>query len=92
MIKPTIGRVVLYYGPGEYSAQSQPRPALICYVYSDTCINVGGFDRNGQPFQASSVKLIQDDAEPRPDYGHAEWMPYQKGQAAKAEAKLATAP
>lgn len=93
MIKPTIGRVVLYYGSGEYAAQCQPRPASICYVHSDTMINVGGFDKNGDPFKATSVTLIQDD-DPRPDYGHAEWMPYQKGQAAKTEAleaKLATA-
>lgn len=86
MIQPTIGRVVLYYGPGEYVKKCQPRPALVCYVHNDTMINVGGFDRNGVPFQATSVKLIQDDAEERPDYGHAEWMPYQKGQAAKTEA------
>ena len=85
MIKPTIGRVVLYYAPGEYAAKHQPRPAMICYVHSDAMINVGGFDSNGHGFQATSVKLVQDD-EPRPDYGHAEWMPYQKGQAAKTEA------
>jgi hypothetical protein len=54
-------------------------------VWSDTLINVGGFDHNGAPFAYTSLKLLQDDEE-APEYAYAEWMPYQKGQAAKTEA------
>lgn len=83
MISPTIGRVVLVNRPENTSGQ--PEPALICHVWSDTCINVGGFDSNGVPFAITSITLLQDDA-PAPGTGsYAEWMPYQKGQAAKTE-------
>lgn len=48
-------------------------------------INVGGFDKNGVPFAATSMKLLQDDDVPPEGIWYAEWMPYQKGQAAKTE-------
>lgn len=89
MINPTVGRVVLFHPSRQFSGCSAgdgvPLPALIARVWSDTCINVGGFDANGLPFSATSVLLIQDD-NPVPTGGHyCEWMPYQKGQAAKTE-------
>lgn len=81
MIKPSIGRVVLVKRAGSNSDQHEP--ALVTYVWSDRLINVGGFDRNGTPFSMTSLQLLQDDDLPHSDYGHAEWMPYQKEQAAK---------
>lgn len=91
MIKPTIGRVVLVQGRSESTDPSQAEPALVSYVWSDTMINVGGFDHNGKTFSFTSLKLLQDD-EPAPTVGaYAEWMPYQKGQAAKTEALEAAA-
>lgn len=81
MIKPTIGRVVLVHR----GQSDQAEPALVSYVHSDTMINVGGFDRNGAPFAATSMQLLQDDATPTNPAYYAEWMPYQKGQAAKTE-------
>jgi hypothetical protein len=82
MIKPTIGRVVLVHRP--YSIyREQPEPALIAFVWSDSCINVGGFDANGTPFSATSVQLLQDDdTAPTDGRVYAEWMPYQKAVAA----------
>lgn len=84
MIKPTIGRVVLVnrFSHGA-SLSPQPEPALICRVWHDRMINVGGFDANGQPFSLVSVQLLQDDdAAPSMANGaYAEWMPYQKAQA-----------
>jgi hypothetical protein len=82
MIKPTIGRVVLVYR----GLSDQAEPALVSYVWNDTMINVGGFDRNGIPFSACSLQLLQDDDVPSNHKYYAEWMPYQKGQAAKTEA------
>jgi hypothetical protein len=82
MIKPTVGRVVWYYKPGAQHTD-QPYAALISYVHSDTCINVGGFDHNGKPFADTSVMLHQDEE----SYGNpgggawASWMPYQKSVA-----------
>lgn len=95
MIKPTIGRVVLVYRPN--SGSDQFEPAKICYVWSDTCINVGGIDRNGRPFSETSLFLDQDlEVDPvnlpRLEADDALepfacWMPYQKKQAAAHEAK-----
>jgi hypothetical protein len=82
MIKPTIGRVVLV-ARGE---SDQKEPAFISYVWGDRMINVGGFDKNGAPFAATSMQLLQDDDVPQNFNYFAEWMPYQKGQAAKTEA------
>lgn len=78
MIKPTIGRVVLYWSG---NAQIQPYPAFVAFVHSDTMINVGGFNDGGTPFGNTSVPLLQDD-QPAPASGpYAEWMPYQKAVA-----------
>jgi hypothetical protein len=86
VIKPTIGRVVWLHRPDSID-QSQPEAALVTYVHSDTCINVAGFTANGSHFSSTSVYLDQGDT-PRPEWAilYAEWMPYQKGQAAKTEA------
>lgn len=83
MIRPSIGRVVWLRRPG--NASGQPEAALITFVHSDSMINVGGFDANGSPIAASSVLLVQGDMPlpPGVGYTYAEWMPYQKGQAAK---------
>lgn len=92
MIKPTIGHVVLVYRPGK---SDQFEPALITYVWSDTTINVGGFDRNGNPFKETSLHLDQDiqvDPIALPKFDGEEalepfacWMPYQKAQAERAQ-------
>lgn len=80
MIHPTIGRVVLFNRPGF----DQPSPALISYVHSDRCINIGGFDNSGHPIARTSVTLLQGNDPIPKDQEYACWMPYQKEQAAKA--------
>jgi hypothetical protein len=91
MIKPTVGRVVLFYpAMSDASKGRGPLPALIAYVHGDRCINVGAFDQNGNPFGACSVALLQDN-DPKPTGYYAEWMEYQKGQAAKTQALEAVA-
>jgi len=79
LIKPTIGRVVLYNAGTE-----QRVPALISFVHSHQCINIGGFKEGGQAFAKQSVTLVQGD-EPC-GLGQAEWMDYQKMQVAKSDA------
>lgn len=59
--------------------------ALVTYVHSDTMVNLAVFDANGVPFAETSVTLVQDN-QPVPAGRYCEWMPYQKGQAAKTEA------
>lgn len=83
MIKPSIGRVVLVTRPG--SPTDQHEPALVTYVHSDRLINVGGFDRDGNPFSATLVPLLQDADKPEKNVIYAEWMLYQKEQAKAAQ-------
>jgi len=81
-IKPTIGRVVWYHS----QVGQQPHAALIAYVHSDILVNLAVFDANGHNYHRTSIWLRQDEDEAtRPACGYAEFMPYQKGQAAKTE-------
>jgi hypothetical protein len=85
MIKPTIGRVVIIQR-GAPGAQADGWPALVNKVHGDRCINAAGFNEWGTSVGFSSLPLLQDDDVPPPVGPYAEWMPYQKGQAAKTEA------
>ena len=84
MIKPTIGRVVWFW-PNGITLTTSPQAAIVAYVHSDTCVNLAVFDGNGYASSRTSVTLYQGEGE-RPSSAHCEWMPYQKGQAAKTEA------
>ena len=84
MISPTVGRVVWFYPEAEESGDDRPWPGFVCKVFSDTMINVAGFNAWGTTFSQHSCQLIQGDESPTGP--HCRWMPYQKGQAAKTEA------
>lgn len=92
MISPSIGRVV-WFTPSKSDTQlhsDQKMAALVAYVHSDTCINLAVFDANGVAHSRCSVTLIQGEDVPELFAGngyYAEWMPYQKGQAAKHDAE-----
>ena len=83
MIPPTIGRKVWYRsrpGDGAVYDANQPFDATVVHVWSDECVNLVISDHQGNQFVKTSVTLAQDrEAQP----GECEWMPYQKGQAAK---------
>lgn len=87
MIKPTIGRVVWFWPDPNWEgvlAVDQPWKADIVFVHTDNLVNVAGFRHDGEPFKQGTVLLYQDEG-PVPKGVHAQWMPYQKGQAAKTE-------
>lgn len=88
MIKPTVGRVVWFW-PASTTPKgdpgAQPLAATIAYVHTDTNVNLTVHDRNGEIYPLTSVPLWHGDGE-SPNHPHCEWMPYQKGQAAKTEA------
>jgi hypothetical protein len=85
MITPTVGRVVWYHAPGAAQG-AQPQAAIIAFVHNDTLVNLHVIDANGIASGATSVPLVQEgDATPSAGF-YCEWMPYQKGQAAKTEA------
>lgn len=92
MIQPTVGRVVLFTPsitpePGfEHHDRTKPLAAMVTHVWNDRMVNLVVFDSNGNAFGKTSVQLLQDD-DLKPEYGYfCAWMPYQVGQAAKAEA------
>ena len=91
MIKPTVGRVVHYTPhPGDSEivrSQSGKLAALIVEVWSDQYVNLCVFQANGTTIAKTSVLLLQADNDPEAyaNYDFCEWMPYQKGQAAKTE-------
>ena len=87
MITPTVGRMVWYWPHGADVAKGmQPLSAQIAYVHSDTIINIGYLSPNGEANHATSVRLLREGEAPFPSTPYCEWMPYQKGQAAKTEA------
>jgi hypothetical protein len=77
MIKPTIGRDVLFW-PARYHSGivkgGQPFAAKIAYVHSDTTVSLGYFDSNGVNFNAANVRLWQGDDD-RPLNGFCEYPP-----------------
>lgn len=86
MIKPTVGRIV-WYRPTEADlafnggTEDTRYAAIVADVHSGTMVNLHVFDPSGRGMNRTSVKLVE--GEPAP--GECEWMPYQKGQAAKTE-------
>ena len=55
-------------------------------MQSERLINLAAFDENGTSYSATSVPLLQgDEAPPTDGTAYAEWMPFQKGQAAKTD-------
>lgn len=82
MIKPTVGRVVLFHPMIEHD---QPYAAIVAYVHSDTLVNLVIFGPEGGVYANNSVLLLPDDAKAPSSGFYAEWMPCQKGQAAKTE-------
>lgn len=92
-IVPTVGRVVWYWPDSGVdslmmnvkTSPPQPMKADIVFVHSDTIVNLSVFDHFGNHHTRTSVPLLQD-GDPVTNRGYAVWMPYQKDQAAKAEA------
>ncbi len=83
-ITPTIGRQVWYWRDMPRTEELQAEAATVCYVHGDSLVNLQVVGHNGVARSEIDVSLRQ------PQDGewtgrHAEWMPFQKGQAAKVE-------
>lgn len=78
-MKPTVGRMVYYksYGTPGGEFPSVDRAAIITNVHNDTCVDLCVVNPTGLFFNQSVVQGS--------DPGQWDWMPYQKGQAAKTE-------
>ena len=87
MIVPSIGRKV-WYRPSHNDKQlgmqaydDKPFDADVCYVWSDTEVNLVVTDHHGAQYRRTRVPINVPDVLPRAD-----WMPFQLGQAKKTEA------
>ena len=92
MIHPSNGRIVWFTPAFEHAAPivqhdiKLPLAAMIVHVWGDRMVNLVVFDSDGKSWPMTSVTLLQDD-DLKPEHGRfCSWMPYEKGQAAKAEA------
>ncbi len=88
MIEPTPGRVVWYW-PSEDDPtpkfKGEPLAAHICRVRNDRLVNLLVIRADGVTYGRHGVILLQDGDDRPKDGRYCEWMPYQKGQAAKTE-------
>ncbi|MGN8190294.1 DUF2829 domain-containing protein [Burkholderia sp. 22088] len=91
MIEPTVGRIV-HFRPGKSAAglriqcdPKQPLAAIVTYVHGPRMVNLAVLDALGRHHALTSVRLLQGDDKGSDDEPFAEWMPFQKGQAAKTE-------
>lgn len=94
MIKPTPGRMVLFFPAAHENMptiDSQPLAAVVCGVVDDRTINICAFDAGGQPQPRRGIALLQDEDVSPTDQSYCAWMPYQVGQADKTEMTKAEA-
>lgn len=90
IIIPTIGRVVWFHpapksgeaGFASHHESGVPYAAIVAHVWSAALVNLSVLDANGAAHSRTSVALIQE-GDAVPDAAYCEWMPFQKGQAAK---------
>lgn len=76
---PTVGRVVYYKSLGSPKGEfkSTDRAAIVTVVHSKTSVGLCILNPNGMYFN----ERVEQGEEP----GQWDWMPFQKGQAAKTE-------
>jgi hypothetical protein len=88
MIKPTVGRVVLFWRDLERRVDGeQPEAAMVTFVHDDRLVNLVVHSHDGESWGQTHVQLLQDDDAPPARNHFAEWMPWQLGQAKRHEAE-----
>lgn len=91
-IEPTVGRI-LWFVPGRRDPLFVPEKTqifagIVCGVLPDGYLNLGVWDGNGNHYGRMRVRLLQPEDEVGDsdrEMGYCVWMPYQVGQASKAE-------
>lgn len=89
IIEPTVGRVVHFHiagiaPPGFTTNPSNTYKADVAAVLSARLVNLLVVDSDGKPWPMQNIPLRQPEDE-APLGNYCEWMPYQKGQAARTE-------
>ena len=88
MIVPTPGRIV-WYRPVGADPAADAHAAIVVGIHDPHTVNLAIFNVDGAHYQGTAVPLLQDGDTPPADKGYAEWMPFQKGQAAKYDGTAA---
>lgn len=86
MITPTIGRKVWFF-PGQQNNDNREQDATVIDVHGDRCVSLYVVNRGGTATTARSITLVQDGDMAPPIGQYCTWMPYQVGQAKKAESQ-----
>lgn len=86
-IQPTVGRSLYFFPTMAAVALNQPCIALLCGVNGDGTINIRSFDKQGNDLGAFTGVHLRQPGDDVVTHPHAEWMPFQAGQAAKAKAE-----
>jgi len=84
MMKPTVGRIIHYYGNGvkdkivNIGGNEEPYAAIVAAVNKNGTLNLCVFDRIGGTRCVTNIRLVQP-GETIPDKGkdYCIWMPYQ---------------
>ena len=69
-MKPSKGRVILFV-----SYESAKCVGIITRVWSDTCVNVAGWDEGNTPVALTSLTYLESGAEAAPMAGTWSWPP-----------------
>jgi len=80
MIKPTVGRLVLYRHPSTKNINNinqTMHPSVVCYVHDEGKINLSVLGSEGQQYAQEAVTLFQGEAKDCPP-GQCCWMDYQR--------------
>lgn len=91
VITPSIGRQLWFWSSGAKRAAAdsdsavQPEAATVVYVWDDRTMNLTVLDAKGRARVVRSAQLVQPEDPWNESTGaHAQWMPYQVGQARAA--------
>lgn len=83
MIKPTVGRVVYYRDVAGHG--DVPLCAIVAGVVDDKRVNLTIFSENGLYIGGHEMVTLVQEGDAIPEGPYCEWMPFQKGQAAKVD-------
>lgn len=77
MIKPTIGRVVLFH-PMQIDPDwpKEVHAAVICKVHEGGKVNLCAFDGNGRPYNMTHIEIMQAGAQ-LPEFDYCEIRPFE---------------
>lgn len=93
MIKPTVGRIVYFFGGAQspiHCPTNEPLAAIITAVINEHLLNLAVFDYVGHVHPVTNCPLIQPGQATKLSATHCTWMSYQIAQAPSSQELLKT--